>query len=132
MSEHLSQRQLGELETLLKQQYAKLQDEVRQALQASGNDHYLFMTEGAHDEGDQSVADQLAELNLGLLDHQIRELREVEAALTRLQEGDYGLCIDDQEPISFKRLKANPTARRCIACQTRYEHTHAQPGQPKM
>ena len=132
MSDNLSEHQLSELEALLKQQYATLKRDVGEAPRESGNDQYLYMTEGGHDEGDQSVADELAELNLGLLDRHIQQLREIEAALARINEDSYGLCIDDDEPIGYQRLKANPTALRCISCQTRYEQTHAHPGQPKL
>ncbi len=132
MSENLSERELSELEALLKQQYATLKHDVGQALRESGNDQYLYMTEGGHDEGDQSVADELAELNLGLLDRHIQQLREIEMALARLSDGAYGLCIDDDKPIGYQRLKANPAALRCIGCQTRHEQTHAHPGQPTL
>ena len=30
-------------------------------------------------------------------------------------------CLDCEEPISAKRLKANPDAVRCVGCQTRRE-----------
>lgn len=128
MSEALSPAQTEELHDILRRQHARLRDEVRTELRESGQDQYLYMTEGAHDTGDASVADQLAELNLDLLDRHIQALREVEAALARIDTGDYGFCSEDEEPIGYQRLKANPTARRCIACQERFERTHAQPG----
>lgn len=44
-------------------------------------------------------------------------LREVEAALARIEDAEYGECMECQEPISIKRLEAIPWARYCIACQ---------------
>jgi RNA polymerase-binding transcription factor DksA len=42
-------------------------------------------------------------------------LDEVEAALQRLQEGNYGLCEVCGKPIGAPRLEAMPAARFCIA-----------------
>jgi DnaK suppressor protein len=44
-------------------------------------------------------------------------LRQVKAALVRLQSGLFGNCTDCEEPISAKRLAAIPWASRCIQCQ---------------
>ncbi len=42
------------------------------------------------------------------------QLKEVVAALGRLEEGTYGLCEIDQAPIAEDRLQANPAARTCM------------------
>jgi len=49
------------------------------------------------------------------------ELRAIESALERLHTPDFGLCEDCAEEISYARLTANPTALRCLSCQTRRE-----------
>ncbi|WP_404404861.1 TraR/DksA family transcriptional regulator [Pelagibacterium halotolerans] len=40
----------------------------------------------------------------------------VEAALRRLDDGDYGYCIDCGEPIGIKRLEVDPVFPRCVRC----------------
>jgi len=47
--------------------------------------------------------------------------RQLEAALARLHEPDFGLCVDCDAEIPYARLSASPTATRCLACQTRLE-----------
>lgn len=42
-------------------------------------------------------------------------LEEVEAALERLAQGDYGLCEVCHEAIDPDRLEVRPTARTCVA-----------------
>jgi DnaK suppressor protein len=37
-------------------------------------------------------------------------------ALRRIQEGEFGDCIDCGEAIDAARLRANPTLRRCMSC----------------
>lgn len=44
------------------------------------------------------------------------ELQRIEAALKRLDEGDYGYCINCGEPIAPKRLELDPTVPLCIDC----------------
>jgi DnaK suppressor protein len=44
-------------------------------------------------------------------------LREVKAALQRIHDGSFGICVDCEEAISPKRLAAVPWALRCIKCQ---------------
>jgi RNA polymerase-binding transcription factor DksA len=54
---------------------------------------------------------------------ELGELRAIEAAKARIDEGSYGICIDCGTGIGYARLRANPSALRCIICQTRYEKT---------
>jgi len=44
-------------------------------------------------------------------------LRQVKAALLRMGEGSFGICVDCESAISSKRLAAVPWATRCIECQ---------------
>jgi len=48
-------------------------------------------------------------------------LRDIEAALKRIDDGEYGLCADCDEPINPKRLEFDPTAMRCIECASKAE-----------
>jgi DnaK suppressor protein len=47
------------------------------------------------------------------------QLKLVDAALDRLESGDYGICVDCGDRISPKRLAAIPWASRCVVCQGR-------------
>jgi DnaK suppressor protein len=40
----------------------------------------------------------------------------VQRALERIEQGEYGDCLGCGEPIDPRRLEADPTATRCIAC----------------
>lgn len=44
-------------------------------------------------------------------------LREIDGALNRLKDGDYGTCEFCGAAIASNRLKALPWARFCVACQ---------------
>ena len=48
-------------------------------------------------------------------------LRGITAALTRIDGGTYGTCIDCDEPIAVKRLEFDPAVERCIDCASKQE-----------
>ncbi len=50
-----------------------------------------------------------------------QQISLVQAALDRLEAGDYGVCADCGEPIPAARLQALPYALRCVKCEERHE-----------
>ena len=58
------------------------------------------------------------------------EADNVELALRRLADGDYGRCVDCGKEIPPARLEAVPEAVRCIEDQGRYEATLKARGLP--
>lgn len=97
---------------------AKL-EEQRTALQAEING-VQARTESGHgysthqaDDGTEAF-EQAA--GLAVRRNAERLLYEVERALTRIDEGRYGLCRGCGEPIDPARLKAIPYARYCLSC----------------
>lgn len=48
-------------------------------------------------------------------------LRNISAALTRIDNGDYGICRSCDEEINRKRLEFDPTASLCIDCAQKAE-----------
>ncbi|MFW6155388.1 MAG: TraR/DksA family transcriptional regulator [Planctomycetota bacterium] len=63
---------------------------------------------------EQAIDTEHIELNAGLYSNQRAELREVEEALARMDEGTYGICLATGKPISLSRLRARPWAKYCI------------------
>ncbi|MEI2698520.1 MAG: TraR/DksA C4-type zinc finger protein [Microthrixaceae bacterium] len=45
-------------------------------------------------------------------------LREVDAALARLESGDYGTCTSCGDPIAPDRLEALPSTAFCLSCRS--------------
>jgi DnaK suppressor protein len=77
---------------------------------------------------DQHPADQGTETHEQELDETTdmmlaAEAENVEVALQRLAEGNYGKCVDCGKDIPRERLEAIPEAIRCIDDQARYEAT---------
>lgn len=99
----------------------RLREQVGQELQSDRREDPASLGGGGRDRGDESVATHTSDLNFASADLHLHSLEEVEAALARIRNGSYGVCVDCGEPIAAARLDAQPAAARCIDCQTRFE-----------
>ena len=72
------------------------------------------------DEGDLSQQSHEEWLFVNRNQLEIAVLKQVDAALRRIERGTFGVCLECEEPISNKRLEAVPWARYCIPCQERH------------
>ena len=124
--------QLAQIKTALQQRYLRLREEVRSELERSGDERYVDLAGSVADVGDDSVADMLLDLNAAIVDRQVNEMREVETALKRLADLDFGDCLDCGNEIGFKRLMAYPTAQRCVRCQSLHEKTYSHEPKPTL
>jgi DnaK suppressor protein len=70
--------------------------------------------EGAQTEHEAFTLSRLGEA-------QRRELQQIDAAIARLEAGEYGMCVDCEQEIDPRRLKALPYALLCAECATRRE-----------
>ena len=72
------------------------------------------------------IADRASEetdraLELRTRDRQRKLVAKIDAALRRIESGDYGYCEETGEPISLKRLDARPIATLSLEAQERHE-----------
>jgi DnaK suppressor protein len=101
------------------------QNDVRQTLEAkrkellSGtSDREEILIESAADEFDRLQQQQLnREVAIHNLDRESKLLKSVQAALVRMGDDTFGLCLRCDEAIPEKRLKAIPWAAYCVSCQ---------------
>lgn len=71
------------------------------------------------DEGDMASRNFAKDLAVVTMERERNELAEVEAALSRIKTGEYGICEMCENPIREARLQALPWARLCIQCADR-------------
>ncbi|CUH80373.1 transcriptional regulator, TraR/DksA family [Tropicibacter naphthalenivorans] len=72
------------------------------------------VTDRASEETDRA-------LELRTRDRQRKLVNKIDAALRRIDEGEYGYCEKTGEPISLKRLDARPIATMTLEAQERHE-----------
>lgn len=76
----------------------------------------------AFDDGrDEPTVDVMRDVDVAELQRRADQLASVEAALGRIADGTFGLCIQCGDAISLLRLKASPSSARCMLCQTNAE-----------
>ena len=61
------------------------------------------------------------EMLLNLSEAHHRQMQDIDAALLRLDEGEYGVCAECGEDISPRRMEVRPFSRYCIDCKTDIE-----------
>lgn len=73
-------------------------------------------------EFEENAQVELADYTLSsLMESQRRELMQIDAALTRIDQGAFGECMDCGIEIPLERLAALPFAIRCEECATDHE-----------
>jgi DnaK suppressor protein len=129
----LTPEQISILKQRLDERHQALLRETRDELERTEQRQYAEIVDRAPiDEGDQSVSVELADLSMHMTHRHMRAIREIEAAKARIEDGNYGVCLECGRDISFERLLAQPTALRCVDCQEQWEKTHAHDGPPKI
>ena len=121
----LTNAQLKKLKAKLLERQRALTDEVREKREqaaAEGNEDALG---GVGDAGDESVLRMITDLDITEAGRDVEELRDIDAALRRMEDGSYGTCDECGQEIGFPRLEVQPTATRCIADQEKFEKTFA-------
>ena len=58
---------------------------------------------------------------LRIRDRERKLIKKIDQAITRIDEGTFGLCERCGEDIGIERLKARPVTTYCIDCKTRLE-----------
>ena len=74
------------------------------------------------DEVDWIQASESREIGFATRELVLERVNRLSAALERMNEGEYGACVDCDEPISLARLSAMPEVQTCVRCQARLEH----------
>jgi DnaK suppressor protein len=85
----------------------------------SRTEHASAFLEQDADDAPQRSADR--EVDLALSDAGMQELGELSSALQRLHDDDFGFCSQCGVQIPFDRLKIEPQALRCVACESAAE-----------
>jgi len=70
------------------------------------------------------------EFTLGLLESERVLLQEIDEALQRIDQGEYGICLGTGKPIGKPRLRAKPWAKYCIDYARMLEKGLVRPGEP--
>ena len=95
-------------------------EEIRFSIVGEVQEKYKFpqdhLTEQVADIADDAVQSYERQLMMGLGEKEFEKLRLVEEAIKKLDEGQYGICLECEELISEERLTVIPFASHCVDC----------------
>ncbi len=83
--------------------------------------HLQDTNEPLTDIADRASTETDRALELRARDRQRKLIAKIDAALKRIETGEYGYCEETGEPISIRRLEARPIATLSIEAQERHE-----------
>ena len=115
------ERRREALQQMLLQKRQEILKEIEGSLGQSLTEDQQRRLESARDVGDQALMDLDRELGISLMEMRNRRRQAIDEALTRLNEGTYGICAECGVEISERRLEAVPFAKLCVECQAREE-----------
>ncbi len=113
------------LENRMQTRLATLRADIRRALERSEQESHQVIAGELSDMEDAAFVRMVRELDLADIERDAAEIHDIGAALHRIQDGHYGLCLDCGEPIDVERLQAYPSAKRCHSCQEAVERARA-------
>lgn len=115
------ERRRDALQQMLLRKRHEILKEIEGSLGQSLTEDQQRRLESARDVGDQALMDLDRELGISLMEMRNRRRQAIDEALTRLNEGTYGICAECGVEISERRLEAVPFAKLCVECQSKEE-----------
>jgi RNA polymerase-binding transcription factor DksA len=132
MSAGLSRQELMQFKAQLQARESQLLGELQSGKRRAAAETFERIAGEAPDAGDASVADTTRDVVNAERERDADELREVQAALDRIDAGTYGVCLTCGELIDRQRLRAFPTARYDAGHQARHEQKQGIATRPKL
>jgi len=115
----LNQKQIKELRCLLVSSQQALEEQM-----LSTGSSTKPVTLDQQSVGRVSRIDAIQQQQMAIANQQQADqlLKRIEQALLKINSGEYGTCLQCDEPIAFARLQAQPYATLCIDCQSASEN----------
>jgi len=105
----------------LRQKLELQRDEARQFLRRMEHEAKSLDAEGTQDSADLCAVNLSKEFLFERSSERTAVLRLIDAALTRMSDGSFGLCVACGDQISGRRLEALPWTQFCLQCQEALE-----------
>lgn len=115
--EALTEEQLVQLRHALDQRQVALEEQLAAELVTDG----LPVQEVETSPADKATNRLLNDLAIEAREHLAAQMTAVRKALSKFDDGSYGMCEQCGNDIGFARLLARPEAALCITCQSRME-----------
>lgn len=121
--QYMSREQLDHFRTILESWKRDLMVEVDRTVSHMKDEAANFP-----DPNDRATQEEEFSLELRTRDRERKLIRKIEEALSRIEDGSYGYCLETGEEIGIKRLEARPVATLSLEAQERRERREKQYG----
>ena len=132
MTTSLSAQDLSAFRKQLADRERQLLDELRSEKKRAESETFLQTAGDVPDAGDASIADSATDGLSAARQRDYEELRDVQDALTRIENGSFGTCLECGEPIDPERLRASPAAKYDLQHQRQAERREGSPATPTL
>ena len=105
----------------IKKELLQLRVEIVENARKSHAESLALGSDGVADIGDMSANSYSQDVLMSLSQAQLGRIRDVDAALERIEQGGYGICLACEEEIAPRRLEVRPFSRYCVDCKEEYE-----------
>jgi DnaK suppressor protein len=117
----ISDGDLAQLRNKIDEREALLRSEVRAVEEEKSDIPRSVPMSHVEDQGERGEEETREAIRHAEQDRDALELRDIADARERMDRGTYGVCIDCDAEIPLARLRVQPAAARCMACQQRFE-----------
>lgn len=126
---HLLPEELKSFDAQLRLKRQTVLDAIRQRLHQPDAGGEMALANQYAAVREQAEADLMTDTDIGQLLIEVADLEATDEALARIAAGTYGSCSGCGGVIAARRLRAQPAAKMCLACQETFEkHRHVPMG----
>lgn len=123
----LSDKQRTALKQAIDARHEELLAEVREDVSRTRGDAEPVQPGDLLEPAERALTDQTVQTDFAELLLDLDQLSQIQAARRRFEAGEFGHCVDCGQDIPYERLRAQPAALRCLACQRQREGAAARP-----
>ena len=117
----LTKKELEQVRKRLMQRKKELLEDIAEILEKEAKEEYQDLIDAIREDGDIAAAELQESTILAIAEMKAKEVEQIDAAIERIDQGEYGICIECGNWITPARLEAMPYALRCKECQERIE-----------
>jgi DnaK suppressor protein len=121
MPKALTDKELENFKDKLLRQKEETWSEIIDDLKNDAREEYQDFIHMVRDQGDHALAELKESTVFSFIELKYHELEKIEQALTRIESGTYGHCMDCGGWVGAARLEVIPAAVRCRKCQEEVE-----------
>jgi DnaK suppressor protein len=107
----------------LKEELENRKEKIKRILKDNEKEIKALTRTDTSDEADHATISTDSAIEQAINNQQLRELKEIDYALFKMENETYGICEMCEEPIGTQRLKVKPQAKYCIVCREIVEKT---------